>query len=151
MGTPTDINQPIIQALYEEALLLADEVRAAFDLHPVRDTGEAADLARLAMSVEGLRTTTRMMHVLAWLLNYRAFFAGDLTEFQLRRHSRLPPDRVPEADNLERLGPQTRARIASSVRLHSRVTRLDQAWRARFEMQPAAIHRLQQRLGHVLR
>jgi regulator of CtrA degradation len=28
---------------------------------------------------------------IAWLLNHRAYFAGELSEFQLRRHGRLPP------------------------------------------------------------
>lgn len=151
MGVPTDINQPIIEALYCEALLLADEVRQVFDLNPIRDTGEDADLTRLALSVEGLRTTTRVMHVLAWLLNHRAYYAGELTEFQLRRHSTLPADRAPEQDNLARLELPTRALIAESVRLHSRISRLDAAWRERFEMRPAAILRLQQRLGSVVR
>ena len=32
MASPTDISPPIIEALYCEALVLADEVRAAFDL-----------------------------------------------------------------------------------------------------------------------
>lgn len=150
MGNPTDINQPIIEALYCEALLLADEVRQVFDLNPIRETGEQADLARLALSVEGLRTTTRVMHVLAWLLNHRAYYAGELTEFQLRRHSKLPADRTPEPENLARLEQPTCDLIAESVRLHARITRLDAAWRDRFEMRPAAIHRLQERLGRVV-
>ena len=140
------MNEAIVGALYEEALLLADEVRGAFDLNPVRDTGEAADRARLALSVEGLRTTTRTMHVLAWLLNYRAFFAGDLSEFQLRRHSHLPVDRTAEAANMEMLGAPIRDLIERTIRLHARVARLDRSWRERFEMHPAAIHRLQERL-----
>ena len=150
MGTRTDINQPIIEALYCEALLLADDVRHVFDLNPVRDTGDEADKVRLALSVEGLRTTTRVMHVLAWLLNYRAYYAGELTEFQLRRHSMLPADRTPDPVNLDRLELPTCQLIFESVRLHSRIARLDAAWRDRFEMRPAAILRLQERLGRVV-
>lgn len=64
-----ELSKPIIDALYEEALVLADEVRSAFYL-PLSSTAAAAnDPARLAMSIEGMRTTTRIMHVLAWLLN----------------------------------------------------------------------------------
>ncbi len=150
MGKPTDINQPIIEALYSEALVLADEVRQVFDLHPVRETGHDADELRLALSVEGLRTTTRVMHVLAWLLNHRAYFSGELTEFQLRRHSKLPPDRPAERANLALLEYETRELIMESEQLHARISRLDGAWRDRFEMRPAAIPRLQERLGQAM-
>ena len=149
MGNPRDINQPIIEALYCEALLLADEVRQVFDLNPIRETGEAADKVRLAISVEGLRTTTRVMHVLAWLLNHRAYYSGELTEFQLRRHSKLPVDRVSEAENLALLHHPTVALIQDSEKLHARIARLDAAWRDRFEMRPGAILRLQERLGQM--
>lgn len=150
MGQTTDISRPIIEALYCEALVLADEVRQVFDLNPVHDTGEAADQVRMAISVEGLRTTTRVMHVLAWLLNQRAYFDGDLSEFQLRRHSKLPPDRASEAANMQLLEEPTRGLIYETEQLHARISRLDTAWRDGFEMRPAAIRRLQERLGHAV-
>src|SRR5690348_2359305 len=99
MAGPTNLSEPIIETLYCEALVLADEVRAAFDLSP-RPVSVNEDLVRIALSVEGLRTTTRMMHILAWLLNHRAFFTGELSEFQLRRHGTLPPDRPSDPEQL---------------------------------------------------
>ena len=91
MSQPASINPRIIDALYGEALLLSDEVRAAFDFaHRLEDCAVREDAMRIALSCEGLRTTTRMMHAIAWLLNHRAFLAGELSEFQLRRHGRLP-------------------------------------------------------------
>lgn len=148
MGKPADISQPIIDALYCEALVLADEVRLAFDLVP-RRSGEE-DLVRIALSVEGLRTTTRMMHVLAWLLNQRAYYAGELSEFQLRRHGVLPPDRPSDPDQLALLEPETCDLIADTEALHRRVARLDAAWRDRFACQPSAILRLRERLGREM-
>lgn len=150
MQSPIDLNRTIIEDLYCEALMLADEVRSIFDLTPVRDTGDRADRLRLALSVEGLRTTTRVMHILAWLLNHRAFFAGELSEFQLRRHSKLPPDRSPEPDNLALLRPETCDLVLASQRLHLRISRLDAAWRERYAMHPSAILRLRQRLGEAI-
>ena len=147
MSIPTDISKPIIEALYCEALVLADEVRAAFDLAPTRCEGE--DMVRIALSVEGLRTTTRMMHVLAWLLNHRAYFAGELSEFQLRRHGVLPPDRAADPEQLARLEPETCALIAETEAFHGRVARLDAAWRERFVVQPAVLG-LRERLGRSL-
>jgi len=148
MTVPTNINKPIIEALYCEALVLADEVRAAFDLAPPKCGAE--DMVRIALSVEGLRTTTRMMHVLAWLLNHRAYFAGELSEFQLKRHGVLPPDRPADPDQLALLEPETCALIAETEALHGRIARLDAAWRDRFAVPSDAVHRLHERIGRAL-
>ena len=133
MARPTNLSRPIIEALYTEALVLADEVRAVFAAG-TREAliGEDA-FVRLALSVEGLKTTTRMMHVLAWLLNQRALFSGELSENQVRLHGALPPDRGSDERQLALLEPETRELIADTERLHQRIARLDQAWRQHFE------------------
>lgn len=149
MSRTTNLSRPIIEALYSEALLLADDVRAVFALGTREPAaGEDAEL-RLALSTEGLKTTTRMMHILAWLLNQRAFFSGDLTENQVRQHGALPPDRTADPLALDALEPATCELIAETERMHQRISRLDEAWRCGFEMaSPArAIHsRLKRRL-----
>ncbi len=152
MSRTTNLSRPIIEALYTEALILADDVRAVFALG-VRepDIGDDA-MARLALSTEGLKTTTRMMHVLAWLLNQRAFFSGELSEGQVLRNGTLPPDREADPKALDALEPETCDLIAETERLHQRIARLDDAWRSGFEMaSPArAIHsRLQRRLSDL--
>lgn len=149
MDETTRLSAPSIEVLYSESLELADEARAAFDFSGVpRDFGEDEDLKRIALSCEALRTTTRMMHAIAWLLNQRAFFAGELSEFQLRRHGRLPPAQ-PEAslDHVALLEPDLRSLIERTQRFYARIERLDRAWREHFAMHPAAIHRLRERLG----
>ena len=152
MARTTNLSRPIIEALYTEALVLADDVRAVFASGAREpETGEDS-MVRLALSTEGLKTTTRMMHILAWLLNQRAFFTGELTESQVRRHGTLPPDREGDANALALLEPETRELIAETERLHERIARLDGAWRSGFEMaSPArAIHsRLQRRLSDL--
>ena len=76
MAEPADLSPTIVEALYNEALLLADEARAAFDLSGRLVTANVdEDLARIALSCEALRTTTRMMHAIAWLLNQMPFSA----------------------------------------------------------------------------
>lgn len=146
MSRTTNLSRPIIEALYSEALVLADEVRAVFALgtHAPDADPESSELSkvRLALSTEGLKTTTRMMHILAWLLNQRAFFTGELSENQVRRHGSLPADRESDPEAVALLEPETRDLIAESERLHERIARLDEAWRSGFEMaSPArAIH-----------
>ena len=151
MGRPSDISELIIESLYSEALLLADEVRAVFDLRQVYNADHDGDRLRLAMSVEGLRTTTRIMHVLAWLLNQRAYHSGQMSEFALRRHGTLPEERPSDPANLTVLEPETCALIGATEALHARVARLDAAWRDSFTEHPSAVQRLRERLGRELR
>ena len=152
MAQTADLSPTIIESLYCEALVLADEARAAFDLSGRLDiAGEDEDLARVALSCEALRTTTRMMHAIAWLLNQRAYFAGELSEFQLRQHGRLPAAQPSSThEQLAMLGPDTQELILRTERFHARIARLDKAWRERFEMHPSAIHRLRDRIGREL-
>ncbi|MEE4205876.1 MAG: DUF1465 family protein, partial [Erythrobacter sp.] len=143
MARTSDLSRPIIEALYTEALVLADEVRAVFAAGTrspeiVGSVDAQGAMMRLALSTEGLKTTTRMMHILAWLLNQRAFFSGELSASQVRRHGALPPDREPDEIALARLEPETRALIEETVLLHRRIARLDEAWRQDFAVQSPA-------------
>ena len=151
MGKPASINPRIIEGLYCEALVLSDEVRAAFTLSGRIDAAGDEDAARIALSCEALRTTTRMMHALAWLLNHRAYFSGELSEFQLRRHGKLAD--FPEGDphRLVLLDQPTRELAMATERFHARLKRLDNGWRERASDQPSAIATLRERLGQQLR
>lgn len=152
MGDPANISPTIVEMLYRDALDLADEARAAFDMSGRLDeVGTDGDLARIALSCEALRTTTRMMHAIAWLLNHRAYFAGELSEFQLRHHGRLPPaQKEGDPEQLAALSPELRDLVDRTRQFYHRIARLDQAWRDHFTMQPAAIHRLRERLGNAV-
>ena len=150
MGQPANLNPRIIESLYIEGLMLSDEVRDAFDVanRPVADPEGAA---RIALSCEALRTTTRMMHGLAWVLNHRAFIKGEITDFQLRRHGRIPAN-VPEADpeRLRLLEPEVQELIRATERFYARLVRLDSGWRAREHLpKPGrpALERLRERLS----
>lgn len=124
----TTARRTIIEGLYSEALMLADEARDAFDQRGEMAPDGGRNEARIAMSIEGLRTTTRLMHILAWLLNQRAFLSGELNEDQLRRHGRLPAERPSMPGMMEKLLPETRHLVRESERLHARVARLDRDW-----------------------
>jgi regulator of CtrA degradation len=149
MSSTTDLSRPIIEALYTEALILADEVRAVFTAGTREPLTGEDTYVRLALSTEGLKTTTRMMHVLAWLLNQRALFAGELSANQVRLHGALPPDRGSDAGQLALLEPETRALIADTEKLHQRIARLDEAWRQQLEMTSPA-RAFQERIGREL-
>jgi regulator of CtrA degradation len=150
MGQAVTINSRIVEGLYCEALVLSDEVRHAFTLSGrVEQPGCSAeeDRARIAMSSEGLRTTTRMMHAVAWLLNHRAHFMGELSEFQLRRHGRLSPDmRRSEPEHFALLPAEVQSLVDATLRFYDRLLRLDRTWRQAGDEPAGAISRLRDRL-----
>lgn len=147
MSQTSTINPRIVESLYCEALVLSDEVRDAFSLSGRIDDGRDGNLARIALSSEGLRATTRMMHAIAWLLNHRAYFMGELTEFQLRRHGHLSRDLTgSDKANLALLDPHIRELVETTGRFYARLMRLDRGWRQQEEDQPSAIASLRDRL-----
>ena len=151
MSTRTSIPPSIIERLYREAINLAEDARSTFEYshteqNPARQN--TSDVQRIALSCEALRTTTRMMHVLAWLLNHRAFFAGELSEFQLRRHGRLPTSQPPsDPAQLALLDAETADVVERSSAFYARIERLDHDWRAQYIARPQAVERLRDRLG----
>ncbi|MBV1690956.1 DUF1465 family protein [Novosphingobium sp. G106] len=151
MTQPATINPRIIEGLYAEALVLADEVRAAFRLSGrLEAAGREEDLSRIALSCEALRTTTRMMHAIAWLLNHRAYFMGELSEFQLRRHGKLALDSAAaDPERLALLDPEIRDLIGASERFYARLMRLDNGWRQTELPMPSAIAALRERIRVV--
>ena len=120
------VTEQVVEDLYAEALLLADETRAAFDLRDGTEDGpENSNETRIAMSIEGLRTTTRVMHVLAWLLNQRAYLAGEISARQLQKAGTLGTERPSDPRNMAVLPIAMRALIRDTERLSGRVARLD--------------------------
>ena len=64
----TRIHRHLIDALYIEAMLLADEARSYFDEVGRAEREMLDPLVRVGFSCESLKVTTRLMHVIAWLL-----------------------------------------------------------------------------------
>lgn len=152
MEAYADINRRIVESLYCEALVLSDEVRVAFTLSGrLEALGQAEDAMQIALSCEGLRTTTRMMHAIAWLLNHRAFYSGELSEFQLQRYGKLLEFPEGDPDRLALLDAETRELILATERFHARLKRIDASWRERDRQAPSALAALRERLGQSAR
>jgi regulator of CtrA degradation len=154
MQQPANLNPRIIESLYAEGLMLSDAVRSAFDLSR-RDESDPEDVARIALSCEALRTTTRMMHAVAWLLNHRAFLSGEISAFQLHRHGRIATN-LAAADpaRMELMPEETQALIVATERFYARLVRLDTGWREREAMprpEIPAVQRLRERLSRAVR
>jgi regulator of CtrA degradation len=132
LGDPAaDCHRPhhrMIDTHYVEAMLLADEARAYFD-EEGRAEREALDpLIRVSFSCESLKVTTRLMHVIAWLLTQRAVQAGEMAARDaLDPSRRLGDSPVTDAALLAILPPRAQALIGASMDLHQRVGRMDVA------------------------
>ena len=122
------IHRRLIDGLYTEAMLLADEARSYFD-EAGRAEREALDpLVRVGFSCESLKVTTRLMHVIAWLMTQRAAAVGEIQPADLLHPSRrLGHAPVFDADLVSALPRTAQAMIAASADLHRRVARLDDA------------------------
>jgi len=138
----------LVASLYTEAMVLADEVRAYFDRHGREERDSLDPLARVGFSCESLKVTTRLMHVIAWLLTQRAAEAGEISHRQARSPSRRLGE-APESDEglLAILPANAVALINSSRDLYARVARLDQgAVPAATEVHPSPARSLLSRL-----
>ncbi|PAX09789.1 DUF1465 family protein [Sphingomonas lenta] len=144
--TGDPVQRRLRDALYSEAMLLADEARGYFDEVGRRETAALDPLARVLFSCESLKVTTRIMHVVAWLLTQRAVDAGEIAPVT----ARLPAHRLgdaPESDGADALPERARALIEASVDLHRRVQRLDQAFSEAVDSPARA---MQERLSRAL-
>jgi regulator of CtrA degradation len=124
----SQLTRKLINPLYTEAMVLADEARSYFDRLGREERDRLDPLLRVGFSCESLKVTTRLMHVIAWLLTQRAVESGELTSAQARRPSRRLGG-APESDEsvLSRLPESARALVEASRDLHARVARLDEA------------------------
>lgn len=133
--TELRVHRKLIDSLYVEAMVLADEARGYFD-QGARIEREALDpLGRVTFSCESLKVTTRLMHVIAWLLTQRAVDSGELSPRDaLDPARRLGDAPVTEDQVIAHMPADAQALINASIDLHRRVARLDDA---QVEPQPA--------------
>jgi regulator of CtrA degradation len=121
------ITPKLIDSLYLEAMVLADEARAYFDRQGREERGELDPLVRVGFSCESLKVTTRLMHIIAWLLTQKAVEAGEMTPSQARTPSRrLGEAAESDPDLLLKLPPAALHLVQASRDLFARVQRLDQ-------------------------
>lgn len=122
----SDVAAKWVDALYIEAMVLADEARSYFDNQARDDRLALVPADRVALSCESLRVTTRLMHVIAWLLTQRAVRAGELSRAEAATPERRLGDAAPvDAELLPRLPEAAAEIIQQSSELYERVRRLD--------------------------
>ena len=121
------ITSRLIDSLYTEAMLLADEARSYFDDAGREERSTLEPFARVGFACESLKVTTRIMHIVAWLLTQRALESGEIPN----RDGRRPERRLGHAQDSDPaavapLPPAAQRLISSSADLYARVKRLDE-------------------------
>jgi regulator of CtrA degradation len=120
------IHRKLVDSLYVEAMVLADEARGYFDQIGRDERDTLGALNRVAFSCESLKVTTRLMHIIAWLLTQRAVDSGELAPHDaLMPSRRLGPAPETDAELLAAMPGQAAAIIRTSIDLYRRVARLD--------------------------
>jgi len=121
------ITSRLIDSLYTEAMLLADEARSYFDDIGREDRRTLEPFARVGFACESLKVTTRIMHIVAWLLTQRAIESGEIP----MRGGRRPERRLGHAQDSDaavvaELPVAARRLIQASSDLYARVRRIDE-------------------------
>ena len=123
----TRITPRLIDSLYTEAMLLADEARSYFDDAGRDDRGLLEPFIRVSFACESLKVTTRIMHIVAWLLTQRAIETGEIAG----REGRRPERRLGHAQEsdpavVEKLPASAQRLIEASSDLYARIKRIDE-------------------------
>ena len=126
LAIQAQLTPKLVDALYVEAMVLADEARSYFDTIGRDDRLSLDPIDRVGFSCESLKVTTRLMHVIAWLLTQRAVAAGELSRDQAgEAERRLGEAPQTDRDLFPRL-PETAAELVrASEELYDRVSRID--------------------------
>lgn len=147
IGVPVQRAQ--VENLYVEAMLLADEAHAAFAVQ--RDLGSIEGgrvhgdaLLQVSLACESLKTTTRLMHIIAWLLHRRAMIAGDPLAGPNDSAARIGEPVAVDWDVCARFDAPLRRIVAASERLFERIAVIEAGWAS-----PAAVAPVQQLLARL--
>lgn len=141
----------LIDSLYVEAMVLADEARSFFDGQGEAQRSALGEMDRVTFACESLKVTTRLMHVIAWLLAQRAIFNGELAE-SVRGEERFQLGEAAQTavSIAQRFSPDMAGLILGSEDLYQRVARLEgqliKRMRSRSPMPPSPARALLDRL-----
>ncbi len=133
----------LVDGLYVEALVMADEARAYFDRQGSADKSRYDTMTRLSFTCESLKVTTRLMHIIAWLMTQKAWQRGEIATDALGDPKyRLGPAAETEGAVMAIMPSGARQLVEGSQSLYQRVLRLQNRMeaalnRARTEREPS--------------
>ena len=121
------ITSRVIDGLYTEAMILADEARHYFDEAGRDDRNLLEPFVRVTFACESLKVTTLIMHIVAWLLTQRAIETGEIPGPEGRRpERRLGHAAESDPEVVASMPPEARRLIDASTDLYARIKRVDE-------------------------
>jgi regulator of CtrA degradation len=128
----------LMDALYTEAMVLADEARSYFESGRFNEESDPDNILAVSFSCESLKVTTRLMHCIAWLLNQKALQSGELSEGEAWNYDRALGD-APATDRpmVDRFPVEARQIVMASEELFQRLQRLSARMEQEMEAESA--------------
>ena len=130
MLNPASANTAYFGRTYDEAMGLLIEARNYVAVNELRAPPALTPTDRLMLCCETMRLTTRLAHIMAWLLAQRAVYAGEITLADSAEEPyALGGSKIclTVVDEVDRLGDEwLSALLERSLRLYVRVSRLDE-------------------------
>lgn len=117
-----ELTPKLLDSLYTEAMVLADEARYYFDRDQME--GNMSPEISVAFSCESLKVTTRLMHSIAWLLNQKAVRAGEVP-YEEGVFYELGYAPASDAFQVQRFPNEAQSLIAASEDLYYRLHRFN--------------------------
>jgi regulator of CtrA degradation len=125
--TETHLTRKLVDSLYVEAMVLADEARAYFETYGTGERDALSPALRVSYAVESLKVTTRIMHVIAWLLTWRGTQTDEISVEAASHPDRRLGTAGPSEDSIVAAMPEgARELISASTDLYARVQRFEQ-------------------------
>lgn len=154
-GLDAGVHRRLVDSLYIEAMVLADEARTYFDRDGAADRETLEPMTRILFSCESLKVTTRLMHVIAWLLAQRAWQRGEIdADTLMSERFTLGEAAATDPITVDRFPFAARALIESSADLYDRVARFEArvmaGQNASFDNEKSPTHSLIDRLTRSL-
>jgi regulator of CtrA degradation len=134
------ITRKLVDSLYLEAMVLTDEARGYFDDIGRFQRNGLSPLDKVSFSCESLKVTTRLMHIVAWLLTWRAMASEGQSPASRRIGNAAPSD----DEVIDRLPEPAQKLVRESCTLYWRVQRLASDQGSMVETPSPARHLLRQ-------
>ncbi|MBI3513931.1 MAG: DUF1465 family protein [Proteobacteria bacterium] len=128
---PIGLDRPTVyfDRTYRETMRLLVETRDYMRFREPADRGAMPDDHRLAVNCEALRVTSRLTHIMAWLLIQKAVHAGEMTAAEAAAEDHRLAGQAVCRERIRAGGiampPMLELLLERSYQLYARVERLD--------------------------
>jgi regulator of CtrA degradation len=141
--TRNQLTPKLLDSLYTETMVLADEARFYFDQD--RTKSMVPINVSVAFSCESLKVTTRLMHSIAWLLHQKAVRNGEYVDRGLDSEA-SELGYAPASDDFDRAKFPKEAQeiIAASEDIYYRLQRIDNRMRRMAPDMPMPLQLIEQ-------